>query len=53
MQTYRVVRQHYGDKQYRQGDDRQLSEYDAKRLIEQGVVEVKKEPELSNKKAQP
>lgn len=53
MQTYKVIRQHYGDKQYWVGDERDLSDFDAKRLIEQGVVEAKKEPELSNKKAQP
>ena len=53
MQTYKVIRQHYGDKQYWVGDERDLSDFDAKRLIEQGVIEAKKEPELSNKKAQP
>ncbi len=53
MQTYIVKRQHFGDKQYWQGDERQLSDLDAKKLLENGVIEVKKEPELSNKKAQP
>ena len=52
MQTYKVIRQHYGDKQYWVGDERDLSDFDAKRLIEQGVIEAKKEPELSNKRAQ-
>ncbi len=52
MQTYKVVRQHYGDKQYWQGDERQLSDLDAKRLLENGIVEVKKESEHSNKMAQ-
>ena len=52
MQTYKVIRQHYGDKQYWVGDERIVGDYDAKRLIEQGVIEAKKEPELSNKRAQ-
>ena len=52
MQTYKVIRQHYGDKQYWVGDERIVSDYDAKRLIEQDVIEAKKEPELSNKRAQ-
>ena len=53
MQTYKVIRQHYGDKQYWVGDERDLSDFDAKKLLENGVIEVKKEPELSNKNAQP
>ena len=52
MQTYKVIRQHYGDKQYWVGDERDLSDFDAKRLLEQDVIADKKAPELSNKRAQ-
>ena len=52
MQTYKVIRQHYGDKQYWVGDERDLGDFDAKRLLEQGVIADKKSPETSNKRAQ-
>ena len=52
MQTYKVIRQHYGDKQYWVGDERDLSDFDAKRLLEHGVIADKKAPEPSNKRAQ-
>ena len=52
MQTYKVIRQHYGDKQYWVGDERDLSDFDAKRLLEQDVITDKKAPEPSNKRAQ-
>ena len=52
MQTYKVIRQHYGDKQYWFGDERDLSDFDAKRLLEQGVIADKKAPEPNNKRAQ-
>ena len=52
MQTYKVIRQHYGDKQYWVGDERDLNDFDAKRLLEQGVIADKKSPETSNKRAQ-
>ena len=52
MQTYKVIRQHYGDKQYWVGDERDLNDFDAKRLLEQGVIADKKSPEPNNKRAQ-
>ena len=52
MQTYKVIRQHYGDKQYWVGDERDLGDFDAKRLLAQGVIADKKAPEPSNKRAQ-
>lgn len=33
MKIYRVVRQHYGDRQYLAGDSREMEEQDAKPLL--------------------
>lgn len=47
---YRVKRQHYGDKEYREGDKRELSPNDARQLVDLGVLEeIKAEPEPQNK----
>lgn len=49
---YRVLRQHYGDRAYTAGEERELRETDGKRLVELGVLEEirqKKAPEPENK----
>lgn len=49
---YRVLRQHYGDKEYYPGDSRELNDIDGKHLVSMGLLEdaeQKKEPEPSNK----
>lgn len=35
---FEVLRQHYGDRQYWQGDERDMSEADAKTLVANGVL---------------
>lgn len=49
MKTYRVLRQMDGDRPYKPGETRQLSEADAAHLVRLGVlVEVKAESEPSS-----
>lgn len=51
--TYKVLRQMDGDKQYFAGDTRELTETEAKRLVQLGALEkvgaAKSEPEPENK----
>jgi len=52
MKTYKVVRQHFGDKMYMPGDEREAAEGDVAHLIRNGVlVEEKKAKPLANKAA--
>lgn len=48
---YRVLRQHYGDKEYYPGDSRELNGIDGAHLVSMGLLEEeqKKAPEPSNK----
>lgn len=48
IHTYEVLRQMDGDKTYYQGDTRELSESDAKHLVNLGVLR-KAEPAAQNK----
>lgn len=49
-----VLRQHYGDKQYWPGDERDASEADVKHLVESGVLKRQKADQRpANKAAQP
>ncbi len=51
--TYKVLRQMDGDKQYFEGDTRELTEAEAKHLVDLGVLEktgkAKSEPAAENK----
>lgn len=38
METYKVARQHYGDKQYFEGETRDMLAADAKALIDAGLL---------------
>lgn len=38
METYKVARQHYGDKQYFEGEKRDMLAADAKALIDAGLL---------------
>lgn len=55
MDDYQVTRQHYGDKQYYEGETRKLNAIDAKLLIAAGLVsdpaEAKKAAAAEAKKA--
>lgn len=42
MQTYNVIRQHYGDKQYMPGDTREANPSDVKHLVDAGVLKEAK-----------
>jgi hypothetical protein len=55
MPEYKVLRQHDGDKQYWEGDKRELSAADAKQLVDLGVLkEVKAKAETApQNKAEP
>lgn len=50
MATYKVLRQHYGDKPYSEGDTREAEPRDVAHLVERGVLE-KAEPAVQNKAA--
>lgn len=52
MTDYKVLRQHYGDKQYWPGDTRQAEQRDVQHLIDGGTLAApaaKAEPKPSNK----
>ena len=52
MPEYKVLRQHYGDKQYWPGDTREANKNDVQHLIEGGTleaVEAKAAPKAANK----
>ena len=46
---FQVLRQHYGDKQYWAGEERELEEGDAKALVEAGTLKAKAEKKVENK----
>jgi hypothetical protein len=49
---FRVLRQHYGDRQYMPGDEREASKADVQHLIDAGVLveaKAKSEPPPKNK----
>ena len=47
---YRVMREHYGDRAYVEGDEREAEPRDVAHLVARGVlVEAKAEPALKNK----
>lgn len=49
---FKVLKQHYGDKQYFAGDTREANEADVKHLVERGVLQAvggKSEPAPVNK----
>lgn len=63
MATFRVTRQHLGDRLYMPGDEREANESDVAHLVERGVLELvkakaaqpvenKAEPKLRNKSRQ-
>lgn len=55
-QTYKVLREHHGDKPYAPGDSRELAPSDAKHLVDLGVLEeakAKKAPAAKNKAEPP
>ncbi len=52
MEKYTVTRQHYGDQQYFEGDQRELNAQDAKTLMAAGLVSDGK-VEDTEKKAAP
>ena len=52
MATFKVLRQHYGDKLYAAGDTRDATEGDVAHLVASGVLEpakAKAEPAVQNK----
>ena len=52
MATFKVLRQHHGDKPYAAGDTREASEADVAHLVASGVLEpakAKAEPAVQNK----
>lgn len=52
MKTYDVLRQHYGDKQYFKGDQREANEADVKHLVDKGVLaeaKAKADKSVANK----
>ncbi|WP_404861858.1 hypothetical protein [Georhizobium sp. MAB10] len=46
---FEVLRQHYGDKQYQAGDEREADERDVAHLVKSGVLKRKAEPKTQNK----
>ena len=51
---YKVIKQHFGSKQYFEGDLREVAnEADAKQLIKAGLIEDAKEAKAPTKKAAP
>ncbi|MFC3873309.1 hypothetical protein [Neisseria musculi] len=53
MKKYRVLEQHFGDRQYWAGETRELHELDAAALIEAGLIaEIDGEAEAAAKAAQ-
>jgi hypothetical protein len=56
MQTYRVIRQHFGDRMYMPGDTREAEPRDVAHLVEGGTLEpvkTKAEPAAPRNKAEP
>lgn len=51
---YKVIRQHYGDRQYFSGESREVTnEHDAKILIDMGLIEGEKAKAVPKNKAEP
>ncbi|PYB71501.1 hypothetical protein [Rhizobium wuzhouense] len=56
MKTYKVLRQHLGDKMYLPGDDRKAKPADVAHLVKSGVLvesEGAKAEKLASNKAEP
>lgn len=54
MKTYRVTRQHYDDRQYWAGEERSLSDADARALMDAGLLEpMQEKPKAAEPKAAP
>lgn len=51
METYKVARQHYGDKQYFEGETRDMLAADAKALIGAGLLIDDNDADADAKKA--
>lgn len=49
MAKFEVLRQHFGDKQYWAGDEREASERDVAHLVKSGVLKEKAAPKVKNK----
>jgi len=49
MKTYIVKRQHYGDRFYSEGEEREANAADVRHLLERGVLEEKAAPKPKNK----
>lgn len=52
MEKFKVTRQHFGDRLYMPGDEREASARDVAHLVENGVLEpvkAKAEPAVKNK----
>lgn len=49
MKTYNVLRQHFGDKLYLPGDEREATPADVAHLVVNGVLEEKSEGQPKNK----
>lgn len=54
IQTYEVLRDMVGDKDYKRGDTRQITEFEAKHLVSLGVLRlVKMAPPVAENKMEP
>ena len=51
--TYIVLRQHYGDKPYAAGDEREANPRDVAHLVSSGVLAEKKAKAKAKNKAEP
>lgn len=49
MSKFTVLRQHFGDKQYWPGDEREAASGDVAHLVKSGVLKAKAEPKVANK----
>jgi hypothetical protein len=52
MQKYTVMREHFGEKSYVKGDDREAEPSDVAHLVSNGVLQLKAETPLLNKAMQ-
>lgn len=51
--TYTVLRQHYGDRMYEPGDEREAAAADVQHLIDNSVLELKAARPVHNKALKP
>jgi hypothetical protein len=52
MQKYTVLREHFGDKAYVKGDEREADANEVAHLVANGVLELKAENPVQNKAVQ-